>query len=118
MNVYNKTTKVVTFQISQAKTKKLTKKQFAQILKLPSSCTFYEVSTDYVIHMFNEMGHQPTLMNISSFEKSSLPYVWSFLFGIVLRCLTRMSYGLDKAKLGVYSVVDSLYYGLNVDYAS
>lgn len=65
------------------------------------------------------MGHQPTLVNISSFKKTSqLPSIWSFLFGIILRCLTRRSYGLDKAKPEVYSVMVGLYYGLNVDYAS
>lgn len=35
----------------------------------------------------------------------------------MLRCLIGRSSGLDKAKLEVYSVVASLYYGLNVDYA-
>ncbi|CAH1435711.1 unnamed protein product [Lactuca virosa] len=53
--VFNKTTKVVTFQLMNLKIKKLTRKQFAQIMKLPVSGTFYEVSTDQVLHMFNEM---------------------------------------------------------------
>lgn len=117
-DVYNKTTKVVTFQISSTKTKKLTKKQFTQILLLPSSGNFSEVSTDQVIYMFNEMGHQPTLTNISHFKKLSLPCVLSLRFRIVLRCLIGRSIGLDKAKLEVYLVVAGIYYGLNVDYAS
>lgn len=118
MVLYNNKTIVVNFQITLSKTKKLIKKQFAQILNLPSLGNIYEFSTDQVIHMFNEIGHQHTLVNISSFKKSSLPYIWSFLFGIVLRCLTGRSSGIDKAKLKVYSVMARMYYGLNVDYAS
>lgn len=48
-------------------------KHFAQILKLLVSGTFYEVSTDQVLHMLNEMGHQPDLNGIIHFKKSSLP---------------------------------------------
>ncbi|CAI9261636.1 unnamed protein product [Lactuca saligna] len=85
---------------------------------LPTSGTFYEVSNAQVIHMFNGMGHQPTLTVICYFKKSSLPCILSFLFGIILRCLTGRSFGLGKAKLEVNSVMARLYYGLNVDYAS
>ncbi|CAH1413225.1 unnamed protein product [Lactuca virosa] len=103
--VFNKTTKVVTFQLTNSKSKKLTQKYFAQILRLTTSCTFYKVTNDQVIHMFNEIGHQPTLVAISQFKKSSLPYVWSFLFGIILRCLIGRSSGVNKAKLEIYSVM-------------
>ena len=116
--VFNKTTKVVTFHLMNLKSMKLNQKQFSQILQLPTFGTFYEVMNDQVIYMFKEMGHQPTLTAISHFKKSSLPCVWGFLFGIVMRCLTRRSSGLDKAKLEVYFVMAGLYYGLNVDYAS
>ncbi|CAH1422229.1 unnamed protein product [Lactuca virosa] len=78
--LFKKTTNMVSFQLSNSKTKKLTQKQFAQILKLPVSGTNYEVSNDQVLHMFNEMGHQPTLTGISHFKISSLPYMWSFFW--------------------------------------
>lgn len=41
-----------------------------------------------------------------------------FLFGIILRCLTRRCSGLDKAKLEVYSIMVGLYYGVDVYSAS
>lgn len=109
---------MVTFHLTNLQSKKLTRKQFAQILRLPTSGTLYEVMNDQVIYMFNEMGHQPTFTAINHFKKSNLPCVLSFLFGIVLRCLTGRSFLLDKAKLEVYSVMEGLYYGLNFDYAS
>lgn len=55
--------------------------------------------------MFTEMDHQPVLTGISLFRKSSLPCVWNFLFGVILRCLTGRSSGLDKAKLEVYVMI-------------
>ncbi|CAI9299828.1 unnamed protein product [Lactuca saligna] len=82
--VFNKSTKVVTFQLSNSKTNKLTRNQFSQMLQLPVFDTFYEVTNDQVVHMFNEMGHQPTLNGIIYFKKSGLSCVWSFLFGIML----------------------------------
>ncbi|CAI9260128.1 unnamed protein product [Lactuca saligna] len=87
--IYNKTMKIVTFQLMSNKTKKLTKKKLSQILKLPSICMFYDVTT----------------------EKS-------FFFEIILRCLAGRSLGLDKEKLDLYSIVVGLYYGLDIDYAS
>lgn len=44
--------------------------------------------------------------------------MWSFLFGIVLRCLTGRSSGIVKAKLEVYSISARLYYDLNGDYVT
>lgn len=70
--VFNKTTKVLTFQISSSKMKKFTRKQFAKILKLPTLGNFYEVSSDQVIHMFNEMRHQPCLLNTRGIQKTFL----------------------------------------------
>lgn len=64
------------------------------------------------------MGHQPIHTRICHYKKSSLPCLWSFLFGIALRCITRWSSRLDKAKLEIYSLLARLYYGLNVDYAT
>ena len=87
-------------------------------MKLPYSCTFYEVTNEHVIHMFNEIGHQHVLTGISLFWKSSLPCVLNFLFGIILRCLIGRSSGLDKAKLEVYAMFVGLYYNLNVDYVT
>lgn len=66
------------FQFIPNKTKKLNQKKFTQILKLPSTSTFYDVNIDQVIHMFNEMDHQATLSAISHFRKSNLSSVWSF----------------------------------------
>ena len=118
MVVFNKTTKVVTFQLMNSKIRKLTRKHFAQNMKLPVSCTFYEVTNDQVLHMFNEMGHQQVLTRISHFKKLSLPCIWSFLFGIVLRCLKGRSSRLDKAKLEIYSIIDGLHYGIDEDYTT
>lgn len=111
--VYNKTTKVVMFHLIYQK-----KKQFNQILVLPSSGTLYEVTNEQVIHMFNKMDNQPTLSVIIQFKKSSLPSIWSFLFGIFLRCLIGRNFGLDKAKLDVYSIMVGLYYGVVANYES
>lgn len=55
--LFDKTTKVVTFQLSYSKIKMLTRKQFSHIMKLPVSGTFYEVTDDQVGYMFNEMEH-------------------------------------------------------------
>lgn len=82
--VHNKIMEMVTFRLISNKTKKLTKKKFAQILKLSSTSTFHDVTTKQLIQMFNEMGHQPTLSVISHFKKSSYPCIWSFFFDIIL----------------------------------
>lgn len=79
---------------------------------------FDAVTSEQVLDMLNEMGNQPSLSIVSHFKKSNIPGVWSFLFGITLRCLTGRSFGLDKAKLKFYTIMDGLYYGLNVDYSS
>lgn len=116
--VFNKSTKFITFQLKNSNMRKLTRKNFAQIMKLPVSGTSYEVSTDQVHHLFNEMGHQTVLIGISHFETSSLPCIWSFVFGILLRRLIGRSSGLDKVELEIYSVIVGLYYGLVVDYTT
>lgn len=59
--VFNKTNMVVMFQLVNPKMKKLTRKQFSQILKFLVSDTFYEVLTDQVLYMFNEMWNQQIL---------------------------------------------------------
>lgn len=116
--VFNKTTKVVMIQLTNDKKFRLTKKQLAHIMRLPVTGPFYDVSVEHVVSMFNEMGHQPPLTGLSHFRKTDLPWVWNFLFGIFLRCLTGRSLGLDKAKLVVYAMIVGLYYDLNVDYAT
>ena len=70
--VFKKSMKLIMFQLKNSKKRKLTRKNFAQILQLPVSGTFYEVSIDQVLHMFNEMRHQPVLTGISHFKKSSM----------------------------------------------
>ena len=82
--VFNKTTKVVKFQLTYKKLQKLTKRQFAQIMKLLYTGPFYEVTNEQVVYMFNEMGHQPPLTGISEFQNYDFPYVWNFLFGVFL----------------------------------
>ncbi|CAI9281406.1 unnamed protein product [Lactuca saligna] len=57
--VFNKTSNVVTFQLTNNKKYKLTKKQFAQVFKIPTAEPYYEVTNEQVIHMFNNIGHQP-----------------------------------------------------------
>lgn len=52
--VFNKITKVVTFQLTNEKKYMLTKKQFAQIKKLPVTGRFYEVTVEQVVSMMNE----------------------------------------------------------------
>lgn len=103
--IFKKTTKVFTFQQTNSKTRKLMRKHFAQIMKLPVSSIFYEVTNDQVLHMFNELGHQPLLTGIIQFKKLSLPCIYSFLFGIVLRCLIGRSSGLQS------QIGNLLYYG-------
>lgn len=41
-----------------------------------------------------------------------------FFFGITLCCFTGRGFGLDKAKIQLYSVIVGLFYGMKVDYAS
>ena len=55
--MFNKMTKVVAFQLTNDKKYKLTKKQFEQIMKLPNTGPFYEVTTEQVVHMFNDIGY-------------------------------------------------------------
>lgn len=55
--------------------------------------------------MFNEMDNQTILTKISEFKKSSLPFMWNFLFDIYLHCLTGSTVGLDKARLEVDAMV-------------
>lgn len=90
----------------------MSKKQFAQILNIPNVEPYYVVTNEQVVHMFNEMGHEPPFSRMSNFKKSSLPCIWNFIFGIFLRCLTGRTVGLDKAKLEVYAMVAVLYYDL------
>lgn len=113
--LFNKTTKVVMFQLENDKKYKRSMKQFTQILNIPNIEPFYEVATEQIVHIFNEMGHQPPLTKISYFKKSSLPYIWNLLFGIFLRCLTGRRVGLDKANVEVDAMVAGLYYDLQVD---
>lgn len=54
----------------------------------------------------------------SLFHKSSLPCLWSFLFGIVLWCLIGHSSGVNKEILEVYDFLVGIYYDLNVGYAT
>lgn len=63
--MFNQMTKVVTLQLTNDKLYKLTKWQFAQIIKLPYISSFYEVTNEQIVYMFNEMTHQPPLTGIS-----------------------------------------------------
>ena len=81
---YNKTMLIVTFQLTNDKKFRLSKKLFAKILNIPNTEPFIKVMNEQVIHMFNEMGYQPNLSKISEFMKSGLPCIWNFLFGIYL----------------------------------
>lgn len=118
MTVFNKSYKVVTFQLMNYKKYKLTKKQFARILKTPNTGQFYEVTNEQVVHTFNELVHQPPLKGLSLFRKTVLPCIWNFLFSIFLCCLTSRSSGLDKAKLEVYAMIARLYYDRDVDFVT
>ena len=80
--MFNKMTKVVKFKWTNEKPYKLNKQQFAQIMKLMYTGSFYEVTNEKIVYMFNEMGHQPPLTRIFHFRKFALPCVWNFLFGI------------------------------------
>ena len=70
---YNKTLDTVTFNLINCKKFFLTKKFFFKTLAIPNSPHFYKVTNEQVLHIFNEMGYQPTLLKISEFKKSSLP---------------------------------------------
>lgn len=76
--------KIVTFQMTNDKKFRLSKKLFAQIMNIPNIEPFYKVTNAQVIHMFNERGYQPTLTKINEFKKSSLPCLGNFLFGLYL----------------------------------
>lgn len=62
--------------------------------KTSQCCPFYEFLNEQVLHMFNEMGYQPTF------------------FSLFLQCLIGRSVGLDKAKLEIYAMVAWIYYDL------
>lgn len=81
---FNKITKVVMFQLTNEKKYKLTQKHFAQIMKLPVTGPFYEVTIEKVVSTLNEQGHQPRLIVLSHFCKKALPCVRNLLFGIFL----------------------------------
>ncbi|CAI9299882.1 unnamed protein product [Lactuca saligna] len=53
--------------------------------------------------MFYEIGYQPHISLISSFKKLNLPSVWSFFFGITVRCLSGRNCGLDKVSIEIAS---------------
>ena len=99
---YNHTTDVITFNLMNNKRVKLSKKMFVEFLQIPNNPPFFKPVNSQIIHMFNEMGHQPELEKISDFRKSGLPCIWNFLFGIFLRCLTGRTVGLDRGRMEVY----------------
>ncbi|KAL7602722.1 hypothetical protein Lser_V15G16687 [Lactuca serriola] len=115
---YNHTADVITFNLVNNKRVKLSKNLFVEFLEIPNNPPFVKPVNSQIIHMFNEMGHQPELEKISDFRKLGLPCIWNFLFGIFLRCLTGRSVGLDRGRVEVYSMVMGIYYDINVDYAT
>ncbi|KAL7609544.1 hypothetical protein Lser_V15G13888 [Lactuca serriola] len=115
---YNHTADVITFNLVNNKRVKLSKNLFVEFLEIPNNPPFVKPVNSKIIHMFNEMGHQPELEKISDFRKSGLPCIWNFLFGIFLRCLTGRSVGLDRGRVEVYAMVMGIYYDINVDYAT
>ncbi|KAL7604851.1 hypothetical protein Lser_V15G19577 [Lactuca serriola] len=115
---YNHTADVITFNLVNNKRVKLSKNLFVEFLEIPNNPPFVKPVNSQIIHMFNEMGHQPELEKISEFQKSGLPCIWNFLFGIFLRCLTGRSVGLDRGRVEVYAMVMGIYYDINVDYAT
>ncbi|KAL7601073.1 hypothetical protein Lser_V15G24877 [Lactuca serriola] len=115
---YNHTADVITFNLINNKRVKLSKNLFVEFLQIPNNPPFVKPVNSQIIHMFNEMGHQPELEKISDFRKSGLPCIWNFLFGIFLRCLTGRSVGLDRGRVEVYAMVMGIYYDINVDYAT
>ncbi|CAI9302926.1 unnamed protein product [Lactuca saligna] len=78
---------------------------------IPNNPPFVKPVNSQIIHMFNEMGHQPELEKISDFRKSGLPCIWNFLFGIFLRCLTGRSVGLDRGRVEVYAMPGKYKFG-------
>ncbi|KAL7595681.1 hypothetical protein Lser_V15G29838 [Lactuca serriola] len=115
---YNYTADVITFNLINNKRVKLSKNLFVEFLQIPNNPPFVKPVNSQIIHMFNEMGHQPELEKISDFRKSGLPCIWNFLFGIFLRCLTGRSVGLHRGRVEVYAMVMGIYYDINVDYAT
>lgn len=78
---YSKTMRIVTFQPTNDKKFGLSKKLFTQILNIPNVEPFSKVNNTQIIHMFNEIGHQPVLAKISDFEEVRFTlalklYVW------------------------------------------
>lgn len=78
--------------------KNLTKNQFSQILQLKVNSSFLTPATDQTFAMLNEMGYTPLIKLIHEFKKSKLHFLWSYFFGIILKCFTGHNFGLDKAK--------------------
>ncbi|KAL7604923.1 hypothetical protein Lser_V15G18161 [Lactuca serriola] len=115
---YNNTADVITFNLVNNKRVKLSKSLFVEFLEIPNNPPFVKPVNSQILHMFNEMGHQPELEKISDFRKSGLPCIWNFLFGIFLRCLTGRSVGLDRGRVEVYAMVMGIYHDINVDYAT
>ena len=115
---YNHTADVITFNLVNNKRVKLSKNLFVEFLEIPNNPPFVKPVNSQIIHMFNEMGHQPELEKISDFRKSGLPCNWNFLFGIFQRCLTGRSVGLDRGRVDVYAMVMGIYYDINVDYGT
>lgn len=71
--IYSKTMQIVTFQLTNGKKLRLSKKLFSQILNIPNVEPFSKVNNAQIIHMFNEMVHQPVLTKISDFISLAYP---------------------------------------------
>lgn len=85
---------------------------------ITSCCSVWRTNSWTGFHMLNEMKHNPSILVISDFQKSILPIIWSFFFGVTIRCLMGWNSRLSQVKLKLYFVMVSLYYRLKVHYAS
>lgn len=64
------------------------------------------------------MGHTPSMTIISEFKKSNFPFIWNFLFRLVIRCLTGRNFGLNKAKPRLMQILHGIHYHEPIDFAS
>lgn len=88
MVVYNNSKEVITFQMVSKRKKTFSKKKFSQIIQLEVDATVVVPSYEQILGMLNEMGYTPSITLINDFWKPKVPYLWSFLFRIIIRCLT------------------------------
>jgi len=66
---------------------KIYKRDFCEILQIPTPEAVDDISSIMLLKMFNFMGHTPELTMVSKFRNTNIPPIWGFLFSALYRCL-------------------------------